>query len=280
MKFTGKDGELRIYNMLYGYIEVHFRNLDFSGPIGRPKHEEILVLDNGHVDTYSHYISGTDQVIFDPIPLSFSCFVDSITHVNTSYGFKEVLVEALQCRDARNNQTDNTWTGYGVSTKGFSLINGMTTPRFNVPQQLVTTGAVDTIQGAGSILVDTSTSWSLGQAGNMLFKFTSGTATGKVFEAASSNGTAVNFSPLFNLTAEGVVPGDTFEVYENIRTVDVEFKLDSPTGNDIVWVYKEVFFPLDECTIAEAEDAINMNCTGGIYGAISRSSDWVTPSIP
>ena len=58
MKFTGKDGTLRIYDGASQYIEVHFRNLDFSGPIGRPKREEILVLDSGLVNKYGHYIIG------------------------------------------------------------------------------------------------------------------------------------------------------------------------------------------------------------------------------
>lgn len=278
MKYTGKDGSLRIYNMLYGYIEVHFSNMDFSGPIGRPKREEILVLDRGNVDKYGHYINSGDQVVFDPTPISFSCFVDDITHVNTTNGFKEVLVEALNCRDARNDETDNTWTGWGVSTKGFSKIHGNLTPRFTYPQRQITAGSVNSIQGGGTILIGTNT-WGLGEAGNCLFRFTSGNAAGKYLEAASSNGSAVNFAPLNNLTTEGVVIGDTYEVYDNIRCVDVEFKLNSPAGNDIVWGYRETYFPLDECTITESEDSVNMACTGGVYGRIFRASDWVTPVI-
>jgi hypothetical protein len=274
MKFTGKDGVLRIYNLAGGYLEVHFSNMDFSAPIGRPKRDEILVMDRGNVDTYSHYISGDDMKLFDPIPISFSCFVDDITHVNTTNGFKEILVEALQCRDARNDQTDDTWDGFGNSTKGSTQnISGTYNPRFEVPQSLVYANGTTALVSSNTFS-DFGKTWVTNEAANCMVKFTSGAAEGLVLECYTNTSNVYTFAPGIDLAADyGIQNGDGYEVYDNIRTVDVQFRLNGESNN-IVWKYAEIFFPLDECTITEAEDAINMAVTGGVYGTITRHSDW------
>lgn len=273
MRFTGKDGELRIYCRTQGYITVHFVNMDFSGPIGRPKREEMLVLDRGIVDEYGHYINGNDMVVFDPLALSFSCFVDDRFHVNTTNGFREVLYEALTCRDARNDQTlesgGQTWNGYGDSTKGTTTVGGVTTPIFNMPIRLDESMTVTAV--TSSTIEDTAKTWVTQERADYIAHVVDGVAAGTNYYVTSND--ADTLTVVGDPAADGVLPGDTVNLYDNIRTVDIQFKLTGET-NDIVWKFGEVYFPPEEITIAEAEDAINMSVNGGVYGAITRHSDW------
>ena len=55
------------------YLEVLFCEMDFTGPISRPRTEERLVMNRGNFDTISHYVEGDDVPRYAPIPLSFSC---------------------------------------------------------------------------------------------------------------------------------------------------------------------------------------------------------------
>ncbi len=280
MKFTGKDGTLRIYNRLYGYLEVHFSNMDFSSAIGRAKADEILVLDNGKVSEYSHYIGGNDMVIYDPVGITFSCVIEDITSVNTTNGFKEIVFEALTCRDARNDQTDGTWTGFGVSTKGYySNKVGQLNPKFAIPSRNVyTTGTLTNVQWTGSIgvLSDSSKNYASGEPVNYIIKMTSGAASGKSYQVLGN--TATTYSIDENPVTAGILTGDTYEMYDNLRCVDVEFKLNSPDANSIVWAFREAYFPNQEITLAEAEDGITMSATGGFYGPVVRSTDWIAPA--
>ena len=83
MLFQGKDGEFRIYSngFKYGsepsgttyYFEVLFTEMDFTGPIGRARTEETLIMNRGKMDTDSHYIEGNDDPRYAVMPFSFSC---------------------------------------------------------------------------------------------------------------------------------------------------------------------------------------------------------------
>lgn len=269
MKFTGKDGELRIYDAVGNYMKVHFSNMDFSGPIGRAKQDEMLILDRGIVDAYSHYITGNDQVVYDPIPLSWSCFIDDITHVDTTYGFSEILIGALTCRDGRNDQTDATWSTWGVSTKGSTSNDGSNpNPLFLVPGQTLNTDYVTAQSGTQLTLNGT---YDDNYLADCLITFTSGAAAGKSFLVDTNTGGLLEMAE--DLDSYGILVNDTVEVHDNHRTVDIQFKLTGEV-NDIVWKLAEVYFPPEEITFTEAEDAINMAITGGIYGKITRHSDW------
>lgn len=268
MKFTGKDGKLRIYCHTHGYLEIHFCNMDFSAAIGRPKRDEILVLDRGLTDTYSHYITGNDAKLFDPVPVSFSCMIDSVTHLNSTNGAKEIVTEALQCRDARNDETDGTWLAWGDSTKGTSLVDGKATPQFLAPTTFLRSGTVGAV--LGNQVDDADNTWELDEAADYIIVMTSGVSKGKSFKIVTSEVAELFFEDTMDTQ---VSPGDTFDYYDNLRTVDVQYKLTGET-NSITWKLAEVYFPPDEITIAEAEDGITMSVTGGIYGAITRHSDW------
>ena len=281
MKFVGKDGKLRIYTRAYGYLEVHFSNMDFSAAIGRAKAEEILVLDNGLVNKYAHYISGNDQVIFDPIGISFSCVVDDITHVNTTNGFKEIVYQALICRDARNDETDGTWTAYGTSTKGnYENKPGTRNPDFISPlgtaidSGTVTSVSWDTIV---TTITDTSKSWVNGEVTDCMMKVTSGDLAGKYYKVVDNDATRMFVvEDLVSDASNRLNIGDTYELYDNHRTVDMGFKLTGPSNN-ICYTFQEVYWPPSEISLSEAEDGITMSATGGIYGPVVRTADWLTP---
>ena len=69
MIFQGKDGELRI--MDFGYdgtssmMKVLFSEMDFDGPISRPRTEEELIMDRNQFDSNSHYIEKDEHEAHD-----------------------------------------------------------------------------------------------------------------------------------------------------------------------------------------------------------------------
>jgi len=77
MKFTNRDGELRLYDGTETpfYLPVLFSGGDFTGPLGPPRVEEILVLDRRKMTGQAHYIKGSDEALLEPVPVSFSALV-------------------------------------------------------------------------------------------------------------------------------------------------------------------------------------------------------------
>ena len=77
--FTNKDGELRLYGVNASapntpfYIPIRFTGADFSGPLGRNRAEETLILDRQTIDCNTHLIETSDARIVEPVGLSFSC---------------------------------------------------------------------------------------------------------------------------------------------------------------------------------------------------------------
>jgi hypothetical protein len=95
------------------YFEVAFAGMDFSAPLGRPKTEEILVLNRGRADANAHYVEGSDDRIFDPLELGFSCLMDDAVN-------KDDVLIALECGDPDSSR----WTATGVSSKGTTKNDG------------------------------------------------------------------------------------------------------------------------------------------------------------
>jgi hypothetical protein len=95
------------------YFMVKFSEMDFNGPIGRPLTEEQLVLNRNKMDSYAHYIKGPDDVIYQPMEISFSCKLD------TTYN-KNYIFEALEC----DNPNTGTWTSTGTTSKGTTQNDG------------------------------------------------------------------------------------------------------------------------------------------------------------
>lgn len=175
MKLTGRNGVLRILDSVGQYFEVAFAAMDFSGPLGRKLQEEILVLDRNLMSDKGHYIQSADDPLYEPIPISFSCMIDSVYN-------KDDIMEALAC----GNPGSAHWTLAGTSTKGDTMNNG------------------------------------------------------------------VDYNPAF---------ADT-----NKKCVNVMILWTGSTS--IGMAYYECYFPADEITIAESEDAITLSANGGIYGTM------------
>lgn len=78
MKYTNKDAKVRLYDgtATPWYFEMCLDSGDFSGPIGTPELDEILVLDRGMVTTCAHYITSNDAPVMEPITLSFSVMIN------------------------------------------------------------------------------------------------------------------------------------------------------------------------------------------------------------
>lgn len=279
--FQGKDGILRIsdnHQITKKYVTVHFRNMDFSSQLGRPALEERLVLDTGHVNTFSHYVTGNDMVVFDPFGLSFSFMVDDEAYMGL---YDNVIYYALQCRNATNGMPDSNWNGYGKSTKGTTQNKtGIDNPLFRnkIGKSPLHSGAVDSATNTGGTTSITATFVSIdNQFADCIFKFTSGTLIDQEFLVKWSEPQA-GTDTVYNLESDvlsDVSPGDTFEVWDNYRTVDIQFKLDNGFGTPIVWKFNEVYFPGDEIALAESEENLTITATGGVYGTVQRSTDWI-----
>jgi len=161
------------------FFEVGFSAMDFSGPLGRPKTEELLVLNRNRMDSDGHYIEGGADRVYEPLAISFSCALDDAVN-------KDDLFVALECGDP---DSDN-WTATGTTTKG------------------------DT-QNDGS-----------------------------------------NDNPAFRDSTK--------------KTVNVQILFEGSGDTPQGWAYYEVFFPKEEQTQSEGEDAVTISCAGGCYGVIER----------
>ncbi len=95
------------------YYEVPFAAMDFSGPTGRAKTEEMLILNRMKMDAKAHYIEGGDDTIYAPVPITFSAFIDD-TYNRTR------LYAALSCANPGADQ----WTATGTTTKGDTQNDG------------------------------------------------------------------------------------------------------------------------------------------------------------
>jgi len=95
------------------YFEVAFAAMDFSGPLGRPKTEETLVLDRKKISARMHYIAGPQDKIYAPLEISFSALIDDTYN-------KDDIEQALQC----GNPGSTFWTATGVTAKGTTKNDG------------------------------------------------------------------------------------------------------------------------------------------------------------
>jgi hypothetical protein len=95
------------------FFEVIFANMDFTGPIGRPRQEEILALNRGKADSNMHYIKGPDSPLYEPLPISFSLALDDTVNKND-------IQPALAC----GNPGSTYWTATGTTAKGTTKNDG------------------------------------------------------------------------------------------------------------------------------------------------------------
>ena len=193
MKFTNKRGKLRLYDGTTTtpfYLELDFDLGDFSGQLGVPKAEEILVLNRGNADADSHYIEGSDAIILEAFDINFSAFVVD----KTQCWFLLDWMEAMQ--DGGGSPTVNSKAL--VTTQCSTLRNGI-----------------------------------------------------------------ANSPPFSDVTK---------------MTCNVEYQLLTAKvgGDSVVWHYNEVWFPLHEQTISEAEDGVTISLNGKVHGTVERDDAFTT----
>lgn len=120
--YFGKFGKLFIYSGTNDgtggkyYFQVAFEQLDFSVVGGRPRPDEIPVLDRGVLDTHTHHIQGPDAPIMSPQNVTFTAMIDNTVN-------RASLRQALGNPDRTVPWTVNgiTWSNVNGTT---SLING------------------------------------------------------------------------------------------------------------------------------------------------------------
>jgi len=95
------------------FYSIPFVKMDFNGPLGRPKTDEILVMNRGRMDAFAHYMEGGDDKRYAPLAATFSADIDD-THNNT------VLFDALAC----GTPGSTYWTEAGVTSKGTTKNDG------------------------------------------------------------------------------------------------------------------------------------------------------------
>jgi hypothetical protein len=114
--YIGREGEVRAYDSTGTpyYVAFVLENMDFKGPMGRPRPEETLVLDRENIDSAMHYIVSSERAIGEPVAVSFTARLDDTT-----------LRQRL--RDIIDADSGATWTVDGdtwLTTKGdFSLVD-------------------------------------------------------------------------------------------------------------------------------------------------------------
>ena len=300
------------------HFEVAFSQMDFSGPMGRPKCEEALVLDRNNMNAKAHYIEGMDGKKYDPLEISFSCILDDIYN-------NQGIINALACANAQitlesdlitngsfgsgiaswtDNSTGNgsfAWdtdhaeldanTGTAEMGQTITLVKGKVYRlRFDISENctsLLVTGGTAAYGGTQHF---TQTFTATGNDNDIVFtaagtslylEFKNSTdevvslddielymvtsprwnATGTTSKGTTKND-GTNYNPAFKETAKKTV--NVMILFDESRAVaKTQVK---PQG----WAYYEVFFPMDESSIAEGEDGTILNCHGGVYGIIER----------
>ena len=116
--YFGKRGELRLRSGqtdgLGGrlYFKVAFAAMDLQFPLGRPRPDELPVLDRGLYTSYSHFLQGPDTPLMSPVQVTFSCQLESTVN-------RSELRKALS-----NPDNDPVWTVGGqtwTDTNGTSV---------------------------------------------------------------------------------------------------------------------------------------------------------------
>ena len=121
--YFGKRGEIRLVSGQSDgiggryYFEVAFEGMDLTFPAGRPRPDELPVMDRGTYTSYSHFLQGPDTPVMTPVQVTFSCQLESTVN-------RTELRRAL-CNPENENPwvvNGTTWTdtnGTSVQYNGF-----------------------------------------------------------------------------------------------------------------------------------------------------------------
>lgn len=187
-KKTMKNAKIRLYDGTGTpyYLELDLDVGDFSGPIGQPRNEEVLVLDRGNMNANAHYINQADDKLMEAVPVTFGVLI----------------------RDDQQTINILDWLTAGQDG-GSTQVNSNT----------LTTTKQDT-QRDGS-----------------------------------------NNNPAFADSSK--------------MTFNVEYLIETG-GTDLGRKYAEVFFPLEQQQLSEAEDGITLTLNGMCYGTITKITEFTS----
>lgn len=81
--YFGKRGQMNLVYQSDGaggsyFFTIPFELMDMAAVAGRPRPDEIPVMDRGNLNAYAHHIQGPDTPIIQPVPLTFSCMIDNM----------------------------------------------------------------------------------------------------------------------------------------------------------------------------------------------------------
>jgi len=118
MKFTNKDGELRLYEggATPYYHSVLFTQGDLTFPTEREKVEEVLNMDRGNYTNRASYSEGPDSPIIEPLPLSFSALLDDTLNTNVLASMLSGITRIWTDNSTLDNQDVTTATTKADST--------------------------------------------------------------------------------------------------------------------------------------------------------------------
>jgi len=117
-KITEREAKIRFYDSTATafYLELDFDG-DYTGPIGQPLNEEILILNRGTMDALAHYIKGSDEALMAPVNVSLKIIARNDAQ------FKNILDWIAAMNDGLTTKVnDNTLE----STKGDTQRDGAT----------------------------------------------------------------------------------------------------------------------------------------------------------
>jgi|ERR1041385_2596519 hypothetical protein len=116
--YYGKRGELRLVSGqpdgIGGkyFYKVAFEGMDLAAVIGRPRPDELPVLDRGLYTSFAHFLQGPDTPLMTPVQITFSCQIES-------------TVNRTELRKALSNpENDSPWVVGGITwtdTNGTSV---------------------------------------------------------------------------------------------------------------------------------------------------------------
>jgi len=116
--FTNKDGELRICGGTpsFLFLPILFTGADFSGPIGRNRAEEVIIMDRQTNDCNTHLMETSDARLLDPFGITFSCRT-------TDNRVTNMLIDLLSGRAVRHYTTGSVARDVST-TKGTTMNDG------------------------------------------------------------------------------------------------------------------------------------------------------------
>ena len=161
--YTSKDGELRIYGGTpsFYFLPILFTGADFSGPIGRNRAEEVIIMDRQTNDCNTHLMETSDARLLDPFGITFSCRT-------TDNKVTGMLLDILSSRAVANTTASGLATRAITSTKGTTMNDGFNlNPTFLDSVKKAYNVEVKWLKGSGNHYQNAT----LGSYENMVLKY-------------------------------------------------------------------------------------------------------------